>query len=119
MTDTEWEARCDGCGKCCVLPGTNVACPGLDTCSNRCTVYEKRTTTELCSYVTPGNVANLHASGVLPGTCAYVRWMLDEKPWRLPQEEIDKIKAKPVPFMLGAPAIQAEYLRQRRKRLGR
>ena len=77
MDQAEWEALCDGCGKCCGLtpgkPDYGIACPGLDCKTRRCTVYEKRLTTYACRQVTPENTLDLYASGVLPDSCAYVR----------------------------------------------
>lgn len=74
LPSSEWESLCDGCGACCrVSPDSDIACPGLDTSSNRCTVYEKREKVHPCVPVTPDNVLILHHFGVLPDTCAYVR----------------------------------------------
>ena len=75
----EWEALCDGCGKCCLhkiedadtgeVQATNVACRLLDRTSCRCTDYKDRR-----AYV-PDCVrlsrANIHRMTWLPSTCAY------------------------------------------------
>ncbi len=52
LSPTEWEALCDGCGKCCThkiedadtgeIEHTNVACKLLDTETARCTNYAQR-----------------------------------------------------------------------------
>jgi uncharacterized protein len=52
MSDGEWEALCDGCGKCCLnklidedtdeLVHTNVACDLLNTHSCACSDYGNR-----------------------------------------------------------------------------
>jgi uncharacterized cysteine cluster protein YcgN (CxxCxxCC family) len=75
----EWEALCDGCGKCCLhkvedeesgeIHPTNVACRLLDRHSGRCTNYPGRK-----AYVP--DCIRLTSSGVgalawLPSTCAY------------------------------------------------
>ncbi len=74
MTPDDWENLCDGCGKCCEIGTTGVACPKLGP-DNRCTVYADRLKLELCRKVLPDNVGELHARGILPDTCAYVRYM--------------------------------------------
>ena len=51
MNSMEWEALCDGCGKCCLLKLenerqiylTNVACAQIDLHNCRCQNYKKRT----------------------------------------------------------------------------
>ena len=70
----EFEDLCDGCGKCCELSDSGVGCPGLDTKTNRCTVYKKRLSTYVCTKLTPQNVKTLHERRVLPDSCAYVRY---------------------------------------------
>lgn len=75
----EWEALCDGCGKCCLhklededsgaIHATNVACRLLDRHTARCTNYRGRK-----AYVP--DCIRLTSSGVgalawLPSTCAY------------------------------------------------
>ena len=94
MTPEEWENLCDGCGKCCEIPGTGTACPGLDTCSNKCSVYKERFTKYHCLKVRPCNVHTLHKAGTLPDSCAYVRLMKGE-----PQLENPK-PAKLAPFVI-------------------
>ena len=46
MTRREWEALCDGCGRCCVrtleVDYTDIACRFLDLETCRCTCYRAR-----------------------------------------------------------------------------
>ena len=87
LTRAEWEALCDGCGKCCLhkledevtgeLFPTNVACKLLDRKSCRCKDYRNRR-----AYVP--DCVRLDARSVntidwLPSTCAY-RLRADGKP---------------------------------------
>lgn len=75
----QWEALCDGCGKCCVhkledeetgeLHATNVACRLLDRRMGRCSDYKHRH-----AYVSECvrlNVNNVRGIEWLPSTCAY------------------------------------------------
>lgn len=75
----EWEALCDGCGRCCVhkledeetgeLHPTNVACRLLDRRNGRCTDYKhRRKRVADCVTLSRGN---LEALDWLPETCAY------------------------------------------------
>lgn len=75
----EWEALCDGCGKCCLhkvedeltgqIYGTNIACKLLDRHSCRCTSYaNRRSHVPDCVRLTPDLVGTL---AWLPSTCAY------------------------------------------------
>ncbi|HCK80698.1 MAG TPA: YcgN family cysteine cluster protein [Candidatus Competibacter sp.] len=79
LTPVEWEALCDGCGKCCLhklededsgeLFHTNVACKLLDLGTGRCTRYAERLRwVPDCVQLTPGLAR--HANW-LPPTCAY------------------------------------------------
>jgi uncharacterized cysteine cluster protein YcgN (CxxCxxCC family) len=75
----QWEALCDGCGKCCVhkleddvtgeLFPTNVACKLLDRHSGRCSNYRhRRAFVSECVRLTPKLAGTLEW---LPDTCAY------------------------------------------------
>lgn len=75
----EWEALCDGCGKCCVhkledadtgeFYVTNVACKLLDLTTARCGDYRHRHAhVPDCVRITPQGAADLPW---LPDTCAY------------------------------------------------
>ena len=80
----QWEALCDGCGKCCVhkledeetgeLHATNVACRLLDRRMGRCSDYKHRHAyVSECVRLSTSNVATIEW---LPSTCAYR--LLDE-----------------------------------------
>ncbi|WP_226644968.1 YcgN family cysteine cluster protein [Microbulbifer variabilis] len=81
MTESEWEALCDGCGRCCLhsledeetgeLYSTNVACRLLDTDSCRCSQYERRK--ELVPGCVQLRVQDIDQYTWLPATCAYRR----------------------------------------------
>jgi len=79
LTRQEWEALCDGCGKCCLhkvededsgeIIATNVACRLLDRHSCRCSNYRgRRAFVPDCVRLTSGTVGALRW---LPSTCAY------------------------------------------------
>lgn len=79
LTRAEWEALCDGCGKCCLhkvededsgrIYPTNVACRLLDTHSARCSDYRRRRSfVPDCLRLTPAAVKDIEW---LPRTCAY------------------------------------------------
>ncbi len=79
MTAEEWEALCDGCGKCCLakledvrtgeIAYTNVACRLLDTNTCRCRDYpDRQRHVKDCNRLTAATVVRLHW---LPSTCAY------------------------------------------------
>lgn len=75
----QWEALCDGCGKCCLLKAededdgqvymTNIACKLLDVQSARCSDYRRR------RYYVPDCVrltrSKLDQFAWLPDSCAY------------------------------------------------
>lgn len=77
----QWEALCDGCGKCCLhkvedadtgeIHATNVACRLLDRETARCSDYrQRRAYVPDCLRLTP---AKLRGITWLPASCAYVR----------------------------------------------
>ena len=79
MSPSEWEALCDGCGKCCLikliddltddLHYTTVACKLLDCESCQCSDYENRKSlVEDCVILSPRLIEELHW---MPSTCAY------------------------------------------------
>jgi uncharacterized cysteine cluster protein YcgN (CxxCxxCC family) len=81
LTSAQWEALCDGCGKCCLhklededsrrVYYTNVACELLDPASGRCREYPNRTRrVPGCVVLTPALLADPYW---LPRTCAYRR----------------------------------------------
>ena len=87
MDASEWEALCDGCGRCCLLKiedrdsgelfYTNVVCEYHDNDACRCTCYPDRSLlVPDCIKVTP-EVAR--AEKWLPDTCAY-RLLAEGKP---------------------------------------
>jgi len=82
LTGAEWEALCDGCGKCCLnklededtgeVAFTNVACRLFDDSTCGCAQYEGRHgIVPECITLRPETV-QLHAYW-LPETCAYRR----------------------------------------------
>lgn len=81
FTEEEWEAVCDGCGKCCyrkIIKGyffwkktlyTRIACDCLDLKTGKCKVYENRFMFEGdCTQLTKENLKDFYW---LPETCAY------------------------------------------------
>jgi uncharacterized cysteine cluster protein YcgN (CxxCxxCC family) len=79
LNRAEWEALCDGCGKCClhkledevtgeIFP-TNVACKLLDRSSCQCIQYKgRKKLVPDCVRLTPERLAKIDW---LPATCAY------------------------------------------------
>lgn len=79
LSADEWEALCDGCGKCCVaklededtgdIHWTSVGCRLFDAASCRCGNYSARQhLVSDCVQLTPQNVQTI---AWLPQTCAY------------------------------------------------
>lgn len=79
LTREEWEALCDGCGRCCLhkiedadtgeIEDTNVACKLLDTGTARCSDYRHRKAfVPDCMRLTLKIVGEINW---LPETCAY------------------------------------------------
>ena len=82
MTPAEWEALCDGCGKCCLnkledadtgeVFFTNIACRLLDDSTCRCGNYAiRKSLVPECVVLTPGTIKDV--AYWLPKTCAYRR----------------------------------------------
>ena len=81
MSPTEWEALCDGCGRCCLLklededrPGkvvyTDIACRLFDDTDCRCSNYAlRRSLVKGCVVLTPKTLDE--AKNWMPRTCAY------------------------------------------------
>jgi uncharacterized cysteine cluster protein YcgN (CxxCxxCC family) len=80
LTPSEWEALCDGCGKCCLnklededtgeVALTRVACRLLDGESCRCGQYTiRKTLVPECIVLTPATISKV--AYWLPETCAY------------------------------------------------
>lgn len=80
LTPGEWEALCDGCGKCCLnkieyedtgeLAFTRVACKLLDGHACRCGSYANRHEyVPECVVLTPKKLKEI--AWWLPATCAY------------------------------------------------
>lgn len=80
LTPAEWEALCDGCGKCCLnkledeesgeVALTRVACRLLDDQTCRCGQYEiRKTLVPECIQLTPQTMADV--AYFMPETCAY------------------------------------------------
>lgn len=79
--EAEWEALCDGCGRCCLVHladeetgevfETDAACELLDIPTVRCTDYAHRhQRVPECQTLTPEGVRAAHW---LPDTCGYRR----------------------------------------------
>lgn len=111
LTAPEFEELCDGCGKCCESDHTGVACPSLDTTTNRCMNYSTRLNHHyaMCSKVTASNTLFLHRDGRLPDSCAYVRFELGQPPLTRPVEA-----AKLIPFIIAGPKHIEKYERARK-----
>ncbi|MDQ2067387.1 YcgN family cysteine cluster protein [Xinfangfangia sp. CPCC 101601] len=80
MTPAEWEALCDGCGKCCLnklefeddgeVAYTSVACRLFDDATCRCGDYaNRRQFVPECVFLTPKTLAK--SAYWMPATCAY------------------------------------------------
>lgn len=89
MNELEWEALCDGCGRCCYrkfIEGrgkrqrfyfTRIACNLLDVNTGKCGNYSQRFQLERdCTKLTKKNLPDFHW---LPKTCAY-RLCYENKP---------------------------------------
>lgn len=80
LTQAEWEALCDGCGRCCLhkleyddgsIAYTDVACRLLDLASARCQDYaHRKQQVPDCVQLTPASLSSINW---LPASCAYRR----------------------------------------------
>jgi len=88
FSPAEWEALCDGCGKCCLVKlededtgeihYTDVACSLLDSGLCRCTDYANRKKrVSDCVTLTPENIDRV--KDWMPSTCSY-RLLAEDKP---------------------------------------
>ena len=88
LRPAEWEALCDGCGKCCLnkledpdtgeIAFTRIACRLLDDTTCRCAQYDiRKSIVPDCIVLTPGNLADI--AYFMPATCAY-RLRFEGKP---------------------------------------
>ena len=79
MNPEEWEALCDGCGKCCLnkledwetgeIFWTNIACELFDCDTCKCSDYKNRAKlVPDCIQLTPEKISTI---SWLPPTCAY------------------------------------------------
>lgn len=87
LDQNEWEALCDGCGRCCLhkledidtgeVHFTNIACHLLNTETCQCRDYKHRKTKVFdCQVLT---AANISGNTALPPSCAY-RLLAEGKP---------------------------------------
>ncbi len=88
LNTQEWEALCDGCGRCCLnkledpdtgeVAFTSVACRLLDGETCRCGQYDiRKQIVPECVVLTPANIADI--AYWMPETCAY-RLLFEGKP---------------------------------------
>ncbi len=81
MTAAEWEALCDGCGRCCLIKledpddgeivHTRVTCHLLNEKTCRCSDYANRKAiVPDCVQLSPDNIGELN---FMPPSCAYRR----------------------------------------------
>lgn len=88
MTDEEWEALCDGCGKCCLnklededsaeVAFTRIACRLFDDATCQCANYaERKIHVPECIQLTPKGMEAV--AYFMPETCAY-RLLHEGKP---------------------------------------
>ena len=82
LNPTEWEALCDGCGRCCTLryecedsgeiTESNVACQLLDCATCRCSDYGNRfARVPACTEISLSLLQDEAARNRLPPSCAY------------------------------------------------
>ena len=82
LSTAQWEALCDGCGRCCLhklqdeaddtVHATDIACRLLDLRACRCTRYDQRRTL-VPDCLSVRAVIERNEAGMLPPSCAYRR----------------------------------------------
>lgn len=121
MSSGEWEALCDGCGKCCLhklqdeeseqLYYTRVACRLLDLETCRCSDYARRQQrVRECLVLSP---AALGRVDYLPDTCAY-RLLADGRAlpeWHYLRSK-DRSTVRQAGASVGEWAVSAEYVHE-------
>ena len=88
LDEQEFEELCTGCGECCAISRMGYGCPALDVETRQCMNYENRLTQQRCVKLTPQIVPDFAKRNFLPVDCSYVRYMNDEKPYKLPLDQI-------------------------------
>ncbi len=107
LSREEFEDLCTGCGECCAITVAGHSCPALNVETRQCTNYANRLTQQRCVKLTPDIVPDFHERGFLPDDCSYVRYMKDEKPYKLP---LDKIQTRElIPFGLAPHTVRKNY----------
>jgi len=90
--ESEWEQRCERCGRCCYEKDfyrgevyyTTEPCEYLDLATRQCKVYARRHERRPgCAPLSP----EVLVMGVLPHDCPYVRELKDYKAPRPAEEE--------------------------------
>mgnify|MGYP006269198877 CR=1 FL=1 len=85
MTSEQWDALCDGCGRCCLIKAwrddavimSKVGCRLLCRKTARCRDYDNRQRrVDNCIRIT---MSNINTPGLLPDTCAYKRLQRGQK----------------------------------------
>ncbi len=93
---------------CCRFKNSEYCCPSFNVKTKQCMNYAERFSKEICLPVRPDNVLSLHAKGILPDSCAYVRHAKKKPP--LEPEEVAL-----VPFALAPLSVRRRYEKARKR----